>query len=69
MRFTLSHITLLLALVAASAAHAGNQEASETEASTTPPIEAAPPETEVSAPASPAPADGEAEAAEEADEN
>ena len=63
MRFTLSLVSLLLGLVLATVAVAGEKEA--TDASTTPPIEASPPDTEVAAPASPAPAEGDAEASDE----
>ena len=64
MRFALSQFALLLGLVLATVAVAGEQEdASDTTAA--PPIESAPPDTEVAAPASPAPAEGDAEASEE----
>ncbi|MEM9177505.1 MAG: hypothetical protein AAGC67_19995 [Myxococcota bacterium] len=68
MRFTLSQIALLLTLLLATVAVAGGKE-DAADAATTPPIESAPPDTEIAAPASPAPAEGDPEAAgEEADD-
>ena len=63
MRFALSQFALLLGLVLATVAVAGEQEEAA-DATAMPPIEASPPDTEVAAPASPAPAEGDAEASE-----